>query len=298
VDRNGTRVKVDRPAAEWIMREAPELRIVSETLWQATHARLRDTVAAYVAARPGWGRPPAPIQARYLLTGFTECALCGGSMLAWRRTAGHGPPAYQCAYHQYRRPASAPNARTITVDTATTAVVDGLRDRALAPDVLIPAIHEAVTQYQARRAEPGSRRDLEWDLERNLERVRGELDRLTAALASGATLPSVLEAIRQRENQRQELEAQLVAATALERAVGRWDRRSLERVLERRVEGWRGLLAGNLDEARQVLRQLLPGRLRFTPRKVAGYEITADLALGGILATVVDDGSLTVVPPG
>jgi hypothetical protein len=72
----------------------------------------------------------------------------------------------------------------------------------------------------------------------------------------------------------------------------------LRSTLRERLEDWQGLLAGNLDEARQVLRQLLPGRLRFTPRKVAGYQITADLALGGLLATVVDDGSLTVVPPG
>jgi len=48
-------------------------------------------------------------------------------------------------------------------------------------------------------------------------------------------------------------------------------------------------LEGNVEEGRQVLRQLLSERLRFTPRPTRGYDITGTLALGGILAAVVDD---------
>jgi hypothetical protein len=60
-------------------------------------------------------------------------------------------------------------------------------------------------------------------------------------------------------------------------------------------------LEGNLDEGRQGLRQLLPERLRFTPRPTRGYDITGTLALGGILTAVVDDpqalGPQELVPP-
>lgn len=293
VDRGGTKVKVDRPEAEWLVRDAPELRIVSEALWQAAHGRIRDTVAAYHAVSSTWGRPPVALRARYLLTGFTECGVCRGSMLAWRRTEGHGPTAFRCSYHHYRGARVCPNGRTVSVATATAAVLEGLRGQVLAPDVLIPAIREAVALYEARAAEPGTRRDLE----RSLHRLRDELDRLTAALASGASLPSILHAIKQREAQRAELEGQLAAIVALNRTARRWDRRGLERVLRQRVEEWQNLLEANPDEARQVLRQLLPGRLRFTPREAGGYEITGEAAPGGLVATVVD-GTLRWCPRG
>jgi len=51
-----------------------------------------------------------------------------------------------------------PNDRTVAVELATTAVLDGVRAQALAPEVLWPAIQETVAQHQARTATTGSRR--------------------------------------------------------------------------------------------------------------------------------------------
>ena len=45
IDRGGTKAKQDRPESEWLTREAPELRIVSEDQWHAAHARLERTRA-------------------------------------------------------------------------------------------------------------------------------------------------------------------------------------------------------------------------------------------------------------
>jgi hypothetical protein len=55
------------------------------------------------------------------------------------------------------------------------------------------------------------------------------------------------------------------------------------------------MLEGNLDEGRQVLRQLLPGRLRFMPRPATGYEISGEVGLGGLLTAIVEDGTLGMV---
>jgi hypothetical protein len=188
VDRGGTKVKVDRLEAEWLVREAPELRIIPEPLWQAAHTRLRDTAAAWKADRPTWGRPPVAIQARYLLTGFTECAQCGGSMLAWRRGAGHGAPALRCSYHHYRGARVCANDRTVAVATATTAVLDGLRAQALAPEILGPAIREAIALYQARghpRESAGSRAEPQPGARRAHPPDRGPRERRRPALGPG-----------------------------------------------------------------------------------------------------------------
>jgi hypothetical protein len=167
-------------------------------------------------------------------------------MVAWRRARGHGPAAYRCGYHHYRGTRACTNGNLAAVTTVTTAVINGLRAQVLAPDILIPAIREAITRYQGTD---------DRTVERRLQRVRAELE------------------TRARHDP--------------------MDRRSLKPILPRRVEQWQDLLAGNLDEARQVLRQLLPERARAG----GGFEITADAALGGVVAAIVD-GPQFLVPPG
>jgi hypothetical protein len=46
---------LDRPEVEWIQLEAPALRLIDETLWQAAHRRLDRTRALYAGTG---GRPP------------------------------------------------------------------------------------------------------------------------------------------------------------------------------------------------------------------------------------------------
>src|SRR5262245_44526321 len=52
-----TRVR-PRPEAEWVRRDAPELRIVDEALWHAAHQRIAGTRATYLRGTAGrlWGR--------------------------------------------------------------------------------------------------------------------------------------------------------------------------------------------------------------------------------------------------
>ena len=75
-------------SAEWMRIEAPELRIVSEALWEAVHARLsrraRGLPGADTAATAR--RPPlAGTVSPYLLTGFVSCGCCGGAHVGQTR---------------------------------------------------------------------------------------------------------------------------------------------------------------------------------------------------------------------
>src|SRR5262249_38860157 len=57
ITRQGTKAQRRRPAAEWMQRQAPELRIVSEALWAAVEARRQRAAATHAGfTRPG--RPP------------------------------------------------------------------------------------------------------------------------------------------------------------------------------------------------------------------------------------------------
>jgi DNA invertase Pin-like site-specific DNA recombinase len=276
VDRDGTKVKVARPPAEWLTRAAPELRIVPEPLWLAAHGRLQATVAVYRARSSTWGRPPDPGAARYLLTGFTECACCGGSMVAWGR-AGHGTTAYRCSYHHHRGARVCANMNTAPVQTVTTAVLAGLREQVFAPDLWLPVLRETLARAQARATSTPDRRR---ELERQLRQVEQELERLATALAQGGPLPSLLAKLQEREAARAALDRQRAVLATSPSTTRRWDPRILQWELRARVADWQGLLEGNLHEARELLRRLLPQRLRFTPRPVGGYEITGPVALG------------------
>ena len=98
----------------------------------------------------------------------------------------------------------------------------------------------------------------------------------------------LLRRLQARQARRQELERQLAerqAIVAPEPAAG------LERRLRAKLADWRGLLAQNVDAAREVLRVLLVDSLRFTPlvdgaRRAYAFE--GSIALDRLVAGVIE----------
>jgi len=73
-----------RAAGEWLRIPAPELRIVSEDLWNAAQARFTERQGKYAQA----GRRRQDIESPYLLSGFARCGTCGGSLSVTTRQHG------------------------------------------------------------------------------------------------------------------------------------------------------------------------------------------------------------------
>jgi len=83
----GKRQRRERPRAEWVVHERPELAVVDRATW--------DRVAARLAARSGTaGKGKA--RPKYLLSGLLECAACGGAFTV----AGSRGGTYYCARHR------------------------------------------------------------------------------------------------------------------------------------------------------------------------------------------------------
>jgi hypothetical protein len=68
----GTRTYRLRPKDEWIVEEHPELRIISDALWNRVQARL--------STKSQSGRAKYARRGTYLLTGILKCLHCGGSL--------------------------------------------------------------------------------------------------------------------------------------------------------------------------------------------------------------------------
>ena len=88
----GQKRQQERPETDWIRLDAPELRIVSDQLWQAVHGRLAGVRQHYLRWTGGklWGRPAAGVESKYLLTGLGSCEGCNGSIHVHGRSHGHG----------------------------------------------------------------------------------------------------------------------------------------------------------------------------------------------------------------
>jgi site-specific DNA recombinase len=294
VDRGGTKVKADCPSSEWLMVDAPDLRIVDEELWTAAHARLERTRQTYSLhhRRPS-GRPEAGIESRHLLSGFVVCGACGGSMHAIRRTSRRGAARVYYVCNGWRVNGTCGNSWSLHLEDLDALVLAALHEDVLTPDLVDDVVNRAVELSTEQSASLSGRREA---LEGDLRRVEAELARLAEAVAGGDSLPTLMDAMRARERRRADLRAQLEHVDGLARAGAPVVTASLRASLEARLTSWSDLLVGNPLEARPILRKLLDGRLTATPKNRRGgrwYEITGQAVYGPLLAGVVG-----LVPPG
>jgi hypothetical protein len=92
--------------------------------------------------------------------------------------------------------------------------------------------------------------------------VQTELQRLTAAILAGGEAATLVQAIRERERQREALSSEL---SALEhpRPVSA-DAARLRAELRAKLADWRDMLRAHVPQARQMIRKLVVGRIVFT----------------------------------
>lgn len=119
--RNARRA-LDRPASEHVVTELPELRIVSEELWE----RVRQ---GFGPSRPGKGRANAA--GKYgapLLRGLLRCGVCGGSIVIVSRREKNGLTFanFGCTVNRSRGETICANNRTVSEKKVTRAVIDAL----------------------------------------------------------------------------------------------------------------------------------------------------------------------------
>jgi site-specific DNA recombinase len=294
--------KRPRPRAEgeWVRKEAPDLRIIPEELWQAAHDRLRGSRDTYLRATSGrlWGRPSNGIESKYLLTGMAACGRCGGALTARSRSHGrHRGLFYHCLTNVQRGRAVCDNDLAMPLKDADEAVLTTLEADVLRPEVLTATLREAVAQLNPPQAEREAERERLRGARRRLET---ELDRLTEALASGGDLPSIVAAVKERQAQRNRVERELAELDDLTE-IRSLDLQRIEQILRAKLDDWRGLLSRNVAQARQALRGLIPERLTFTPTRDGAdtlYVFEGMAVLNRFLSGIVELPKAVVAPTG
>lgn len=263
-DRWGRKNQKARAAEDAIRLNAPQLRIVPEELWERAHHRLAGAREDYIRRTGGraWGRPVNGTESRYLLTGLAQCGSCGGGLFVNSRK--HGATrgfVYGCSSYHLRGRQVCENRLLLPLPLVESEVLTAFREDLLDPLVIERALSKL---HDRLRESPQSTGKRQAAIDVDLRRVDAELSRLTAALAGGAELTSVVGAIREREARRQVLASELATLRQDEAGV-LTDLKGIMPEVRRRLTDWQGLLGQETTKARKMLRALLEGRIVFTP---------------------------------
>jgi site-specific DNA recombinase len=290
VVRAGTKKQRKRDESEWIRVEAPDLRVVSEDLWQRVKVTLDARAAAFPRGsdRKLMGRPRFKDESSYLLVGFAKCSTCGGPVGTDLR--GWGPadarrsvPHYACLDSKRRGKAICINRVALRQDLLDRAILGAIGD-ALDPAVLTGAMEKALARLTKRQRAHTDRRV---QVERELAQVQQRLDRLVDALADGS-LPA--DEIKTRLSTEKGRKTALTADLARLERLAKFASINVEQIAQKlraRVNDVAGVLGRQTVQARQMLRKVLADKIELEPvgsGRQRGYKFRGALSLERLIA--------------
>jgi site-specific DNA recombinase len=199
----------NRPRAEWVVQERPELRIVSDDLWERVQ-RTRTEVREAVAPKHNLGRGKSgKHHSSHLFSGFAKCSVCGGAMGSV--SGGKGSPRLGCRRSWNEGPSACSNRLTIRIKVTEPQILAKLHGELLEP-ATITYITKAVEREVKRSAGGGPKKTEQ--VRKRLDHEKRKLQNLVTALEDGSSTPAaILNAIREREKTIAQLEREAEAAT-------------------------------------------------------------------------------------
>jgi hypothetical protein len=204
--RTGRTVRRPNPEAEWVRAEAPQLRIVSDEMWQMVKQRqdvlgeqykpMIDGVHAAQANRMHRARRPVT-----LLSGLVECGVCGGKVgLAVNGRFG-------CINHHRRH--TCDNNRTIRREALEERALAGLRERLVSPEKVQAAV--AAYAEHINRENREARAQVEADA-RALDKIERAIAGIMTAIEDGLYQPTMKARMAELERQKAAITARMALA--------------------------------------------------------------------------------------
>jgi site-specific DNA recombinase len=194
------RVARPRPRSEWRTSERPDLRIVSDELWQTVQLRQTRMHQLYGGHHGLLNRSAS---SGHLLTGFIKCGLCGANLvIVTGRKRRHAM--YGCPQHWYR--GACANGLRIRQAELESRLLSELQTALLQPVAIGHVLDQFMRQLDAAQVDFTHARERTGERKKELKE---ELARLTAAVAASGHSATLLAAIADRERELDEIEASL-----------------------------------------------------------------------------------------
>ena len=268
--KSGRRVQRLRPRAEWTIVEAPQLRIISDQIWQRVQDRLATVNEAFSKGR-AVGLSCRSYTAKYLFSGFLKCGLCSSNIVLISGRGGAGWAKYGCPHHQNRGICS--NALVVRRDSIERELISGLSREVLREDLAAYAIEEFKRQLQARLVAARSHLGV---LRARREKLKAEIANLACAVADGHNSPALFGELGKRERELEGISEQLLAADGTG-----FDARlqEIEQFVQKRLQDVRRLLFADVPRAKAELSKHCTA-ITLTPEGPS-YRISGDWNLLG-----------------
>lgn len=205
----GKRISRLNAESEWIITEVPQLRVVDDELWQAVKTKQREIADKFVnvteAVREHHSnkRLNSARRPKSLFSGLVFCGCCDGPCSL------RGADRFACSAHVSN--GSCPNGTTLARRELEQRVLDGLKDRLLAPDVVAEAMRAYAEEMNRLNRERRSRGE-SWRAE--LAKVEKQIQGMVEAIKEGMFQRTMIAAMDALESRKAELAALLADAPA------------------------------------------------------------------------------------
>ena len=202
-DRKSGRRRARTGAVQEIIRtDVPELRIVSEELWERVRKRYaQNTLGPHKASSLASVRP------RHLLSGKLSCGECGGPLVR-----SGSDQRFVCSWRRERGDAVCSNGRSFKGAEIEARVLAAVKTRLLAPERVALAVEEArLAADQASRERSLIVSKLEAELAEAKRRAERLVDQVADGVLTGAAVKERLDALEAR---RSTIEAELAQTPA------------------------------------------------------------------------------------
>jgi site-specific DNA recombinase len=181
------RVSQLNPKEDWIIVDVPELRIIEDETWLEVQAlqegRSRPT-------RPDKGPSPdwRHRRPKRLFSGLIKCASCGGGMTLISRVY------YGCAAN--RNKGTCDNRLTLRLDRLEDAVLYGLQDRLLTPELTKIFVKEYTEEVNRIRAKASASHD---EANRRRSSLETKIEHIVDSVAAGRASRALLDRLEKHE---------------------------------------------------------------------------------------------------
>ena len=281
--KQGTKIRRKVDPSEWLRREVPELRIVSEELWATARAKLAENSAQFLRqnGKIVGQRENHPGKYRYLLSGFLACGVCSGNLVASSR-GRKNTRAYVCITHRFS--GSCENGTAVPMDRLHATVIAALQDTFSADN--FERFHRArAADEQARSKREAERQSIIAALPK-LAADEQRIVRRIATVEDDSLVAALKEQWQGFKAERERAEARLAEIEGEERDL-REQAEAIE-TFRQRWNDWRGALTAEPVLARQLLRKILVGPVLVIPKGRGAWEF-----IGGSRYDAVLHGGLS-----
>ncbi len=191
----GKRQARPNPEDEWVIQDVPELRFLDDELWEAVKARqASNRIARDENGRADVAKVHRRRRPKYLFSGLTKCACCGGGYSAISATL------IGCS--TARNKGTCDNRVNIRRDELESRVLNALRTRLVDPE-LFAQFCKVFTQ-ELNRLRMEGRAEIATS-EAEVEKIDRELAKLLTAIKSGGPIEAIVDDMRSLEARKAEL---------------------------------------------------------------------------------------------